>query len=231
MALPMLAQTDSVVVADVVAVESKENVDFRVPLEDKIEKYREDARFKYYRERSNNPGLLDRIIRWLWDLLPDMSGPVTTVFGAFKYVVLGIIVLLIVLLVLKLAGVNYKVLLGKKKVDTAEIDIYTENVNEMDFETLIRNALQSKNYRLATRFLYLKNLKLLSDKEIIKWDITKTNISYIYEINDQSLRSKFLDTSLIFDYVWYGEFDIDSIQYAEIDNRMNDFAKSITNER
>jgi len=231
MALPVSAQTDSVVVADVVAVENKENVDFRVPSKDKIEKYREDDRFKYYRERSNNPGLLDRIIRWLWDLLPDMSGPASAVFGAFKYVVLGIIVLLIVLLVLKLAGVNYKVLLGKKKVDTAEIDIYTENVNEMNFETLIRNALQNKNYRLATRFLYLKNLKLLSDKEIIKWDITKTNISYIYEINDQTLRTKFLDTSLIFDYVWYGEFDIDSVQYAEIDNRMNDFAKAITNER
>lgn len=230
-AVPSVAQTDSTEVAPVGLVRQKENINFRVPSEDKIEKYKNDSRFKYYRERVESPGWWERLKYKLWDLLPNISKPVGAVFSTFKYVVLGIIILLIVLLILKLVGVDYKTLLGKKKVNTAEIDIYTENVNEMDFATLISNALQNKDYRLATRFLYLRNLKILSDNEIIKWDITKTNISYQYEIDDANLRSKFLDTSFIFDYVWYGEFVVDSAQYDEIDRRMSDFAKTITNER
>lgn len=229
--LPVFAQTDSTAVATVAVAPQRENIDFRVPSEDKIEKYKNDSRFKYYRERVESPGWWERLKYKLWDLLPNISKPVGAVFSTFKYIVLGIIILLIVLLILKLVGVDYKTLLGKKKVNTAEIDIYTENVNEMDFTTLISKALQNKDYRLATRFLYLRNLKILSDNEIIKWDITKTNISYQYEINDSNLRSKFLDTSFIFDYVWYGEFAVDKAQYDEIDKRMSDFAKTIANER
>lgn len=225
---PVSAQADIVEATPA----KREKIDFRVPSEEKIEKFKADSRFKYYKEKKiENPDWLEKFQFWLMKWIDKISKSVDTAMGVPKYLVIGIIVLLLILLILKLAGVNYKTLLGKKKVDTAEIDIYTENVNEMNFDTLIRNALQNKDYRLATRFLYLKNLKLLSDKEIIKWDINKTNISYVYEINNATLRSKFLDTSLIFDYVWYGEFTVDQTQYAEINNRMDDFAKTITDER
>jgi len=227
MNLSLIAQSDSLKQT----TPQKEVVDFRVPSEDKIEKYKNDARFKYYREKIEDPSWLQKLKYWFANLLDKFYNVVGKTMGIPKYIVIGVIVLLLILLILKLAGINYKALLGKKKIDTAEIDIYTENVNEMDFDTLIRNALKNQDYRLATRFLYLKNLKLLSDKEIIKWDINKTNISYLYEINNEKLRNMFLDTSLIFDYVWYGEFSVDQNQYSEISNRMDDFAKTVANER
>lgn len=227
MNLSVFAQADSIPQN----VGTREVVDFRIPAEEKIEKYKNDSRFKYYKEKIEDPSWLKKLQYWFARLFDKIGNVVGATMGIPKYIVIGVIVLLIILLILKLAGVNYKALLGKKKINTAEIDIYTENVNEMDFDTLISNALKNQDYRLATRFLYLKNLKLLSDKEIIKWDINKTNISYMYEIQDQALRSKFLDTSFIFDYVWYGEFSVDQNQYAEINYRMDDFAKMITNER
>ena len=84
---------------------------------------------------------------------------------------------------------------------------------------------------MATRFLYLKNLKLLSDKLIIKWNINKTNYSYQHEIKDAAIRSGFLETTFIFDYVWYGEFPVDEYQYSIVENRMNDFNKMVSNEK
>lgn len=111
-----------------------------------------------------------------------------------------------------------------------QIDIYTENVHNMNFDELIANALKNKDYRLVVRFLYLKNLKLMSDKEIIDWSTNKTNYSYQYEIKNNSLRNKFLEATLIFDYVWYGEFALDESQFSEINRRMNEFNNMVKHE-
>ena len=116
-------------------------------------------------------------------------------------------------------------------MDTPEIDIYTENVHNMDFDSLIANALKNKDYRLVIRFLYLKNLKLLTDKEFIEWKPNKTNYSYQYEIENQTVRSQFMEMTLIFDYIWYGEFIPDEANFPIIYNRMESFSKTIANER
>lgn len=225
------AQNDSVYAVTLPITESR-SVDIRIPDESKIEKFRNDPRFNYAVERQKQAK-----ISW-WDKLKyDISEFIGNLFskvassGALSFVVITICILLVCLLVMKLIGVDYRAVLGKKKLDTSEIDIYTENVHEMNFDALISNALKNKDYRLAIRFIYLKNLKLLSDKEIITWNANKTNYSYQYEIRNSSLRSKFLETTLIFDYVWYGEFPVEEERFSEISSRMNDFSNMIANER
>ena len=71
----------------------------------------------------------------------------------------------------------------------------------------------------------------MSDKDIIEWSSHKTNYSYQYEIQNPLLRSKFLETTLIFDYVWYGEFELDESKFTEVDSRMGDLNKMINHER
>lgn len=225
------AQTDSITVAETVQQESQTQipVDFRVPDKNKIKEFKNDHRFNY-NEPERGISLWDRIKFWFYDMFNDIVRAVSNT-GIPGVVVILVIVLIVCLIILKVLGVDYRKVLGKKEIDTPEIDIYTENVHEMDFDTLISNALRNKDYRLVVRFMYLKNLKLLSDKEIIDWKANKTNYSYQYEISNSSLRSRFLDTTLIFDYIWYGEFPLDETKYSEINIRMNDFNKMITDER
>ena len=172
----------------------------------------------------------DRILLAINNFINNLLGAVAE-SGMLSIVVLLIIVVVICLIVLKLIGVDYRTLLGKKELDKSDIDIYTENVHEMNFDALISNALRNKDYRLAVRFLYLKNLKQMSDKDIIEWSSHKTNYSYQYEMQNPLLRSKFLETTLIFDYVWYGEFELDESKFTEVDSRMGDLNKMINHER
>lgn len=204
-------------------------IDFRVPDESKIKEYQDDGRFNYDRT-ERGASWWDKakyeIFRFINRLFSGVADS-----GIMGIVLIVVLVLLLCLIILKVLGVDYRSLLGKKKLDTAEIDIYTENVHEMDFDSLISTALKNKDYRLVVRFLYLKSLKLLSDKEIIEWKPTKTNYSYQYEILDASLREKFLESTLIFDYIWYGEFALDETKFSDIYNRMDNFNKTIANER
>ncbi len=227
--LPVRSQSDTVSVPAAAPQTVTHTQDFRIPDKAKIEEFQNDKRFDYKRV-ERGPSLWDTIKYRIMRFFGELFG---TAFesGVPSIIVILVIVLIICAIILKVAGVDYRTILGKKKIDTPEIDIYTENVHEMDFDTLITNALKNKNYRLAIRFLYLKNLKALSDKEIIEWNAHKTNYSYQHDISNNTLRSKFLETTLIFDYIWYGEFPVDEGRYGDVQNRMKDFNKMIADER
>lgn len=224
--IPSFAQADT---TQIKAQPVQEAVIFRVPDKEKIEEYKKDSRFEYKRV-EREPSLWDKVKLWLARLFSNIFSAVAK-SGMPGMVVIVIVIAIICLIVLKFFGVDYRKILGKKVIDTPEIDIYTENVHAMDFDSLISNAMKNKDYRLVVRFLYLKNLKILSDKEIIEWKAHKTNYSYQHEIKDTSIRSKFLENTLIFDYVWYGEFIPDEKNFSGIYTRMDDFSKMINNER
>lgn len=213
-------------------IQEAKPISFRVPDKSKIEEFQNNPRFNYHVERKQKAQL-----SWwdkLWYEITEFFGKLFSQVarsGALSFVVIMICVILVCLLLMKLLNIDYRTVLGKKKMDKPEIDFYTEDVHSMNFDELIANALKNKDYRLAIRFLYLKNLKLLADKGIIDWNAHKTNYSYQHEIGNNNLRSKFLETTLIFDYVWYGEFSVEEAQFSGIQSRMNDFSKMITNER
>ncbi|NDV70328.1 hypothetical protein [Dysgonomonas sp. 25] len=200
--------------------------EYRLPPEEKIEEFREDNRFRYDIELYK-ASWWERFKSWLADMLGSVLTSGTT-WGIMGYVFIFVLILVIVLIILKLAGVNVGTMIGRKKLDAPSIDIYSENVHEMDFDTLISNALKNKDYRLVVRFMYLKNLKALADKEFIKWNETKTNSSYQYEIQDNALRDRFLDTTFIFDYVWYGEFPIDENGFSKAYSELDEFNKLVS---
>lgn len=220
------AQSDSISVSK---KSETEIINFRIPTKEKIKEYQKDSRFKYD-EPQRGVSLWDKAKYWLYDLIDDIFKAVSD-SGVPGIILILVIVVLLSLLVLKFLGVDYRKVLGKKEIDTPEIDIYTENVHEMDFDTLIASATKNRDFRLAARFLYLRNLKLLSDKGFIEWQSNKTNFSYQYEISSSALRNKFLETTLIFDYIWYGEFPLDEPKFSDVSTRMNHFNNMITNER
>lgn len=198
---------------------------FRVPDEERIEKFREDNRFQYDMQ-AHGLSWWNKFKMFLKDQFNRIFGTAAK-SGLLGYIILIVVVLLIVFIILKIAGIDYKQVIGRKKLDTEEIEIYSENVHEMNFDSLISSALKNKNYRLAIRFMYLKNLKALTDKRIINWDANKTNTSYLYEIQDENIRGKFIDTTLIFDYVWYGDFPIDENSFSAASEKLNELNKMV----
>ena len=199
---------------------------FRIPSEKKIEEFQNDKRFQYETPQPKTLSWLDKLKYKIIDFFLELFSGVAR-SGAASFIVILAVIAIVVFIIFKLTGIKFRSIFGKQKLDTPPIDIYSENVHEMDFDTLIANALKNKDYRLVVRFMYLKNLKKLTDNGVIAWNINKTNYSYQFEIKDITLRDKFLDTTFIFDYVWYGEFPIDEMNFSRAYDELNQFNQMI----
>jgi hypothetical protein len=95
--------------------------------------------------------------------------------------------------------------------------------SESNFETLIKQAAQTGNYRLAVRYQYLQTLHKLADKNLLELATDKTNYQYVREITNQNYQQDFAALTLNYEYVWYGEFNIDVIIYKRMENSFLQF--------
>lgn len=151
-------------------------------------------------------------------------------FNFFGSIIPYILAILVILIIVKFAlgsDANFWKF-GKKSREKEQL-IYEEfeNIEKSDFEKLIQNALKNNNYRLAVRYYYLLVLQKLSERELIDYHKDKTNTEYQFEIKNVDLRNEFSYISYIYNYVWYGEFDVDLFKFKVIETSFNNFLKSV----
>ena len=108
------------------------------------------------------------------------------------------------------------------QIETDEEDITLEN----DYDTLLRKAYTAGNIRMAMRYLFLKTLQRLNDKEMIRYAIDKTNSNYAREM-PPAKRNAFASLALYYEYVWYGNAAITSETFDAIEIRFNEFLNRI----
>jgi len=101
------------------------------------------------------------------------------------------------------------------------------NIHATDFKQLITEAEENSNYRLAIRYYYLWLLKKLSSAEIIHYDVEKTNNDYRNEIELPKVKEDFAYTSYLYNYIWYGEFDVNEEQFNKAKLAFDKFINSI----
>lgn len=110
---------------------------------------------------------------------------------------------------------------------TLQYETLNENIHELNFAALIEQAAEAGNYRLAVRLYYLKTLKQLTDKNHIQWQPTKTNRSYVFELNNSTLKPDFEILTQQFEYVWYGDFAVSKQNFEEIKTQFQTFSESV----
>ncbi len=174
-----------------------------VPAE-KIESLKADPDLRYEKPVTVGESVWRGFWAWLGDQIDGiLSDSFTTNIGrTFWYIVGVIAVVIIVLFILKVNAIDvFYFRRGKLEFHALE-----ENIHEMDFEKLLREALERNDYRRAIRLLFLHALKLLADRHMIDWKPGKTNHDYARELKSQELSPGFNRLSYYFDYVWYGNF-------------------------
>jgi uncharacterized protein (UPF0333 family) len=118
---------------------------------------------------------------------------------------------------------------GNSRKSIVRVPIEEEkDIHKIKYLSELELAIAQKNYRLAVRLLYLGNLKLLNDKNIIQWNIAKTNWDYLYEITDSNKQISFKQTTQIFDSVWYGELPLHENTFEQVHNIFKDFKKQLS---
>lgn len=182
----------------------------------KLEEFREDPDLQYKSPATVAETLWDRLMEWIGDLIRSIfSGVVNTDWGNVFLYLLGIAVLTVI--VMTLLKVNaFRVFTRGAEGGLARPAGITENIHEMNFERLLSEALEKKEFRLAIRLTFLHALKLLSDNQHLDWRPGKTNHDYLEELGRPELRKGFNELSFYFDYTWYGEFAVSEDLYQRV---------------
>ena len=184
--------------------------------------------FNYDINDTGGINLIQQILRKFFGWLGDLFGFDIDFldYKTLEYIVYGSLGVIVLYLVIKFLLQNPVSSVFKKETKTIDGFSYVEeNIKQIDFDKLINEALTSNNFRLATRYLYLKSLKALANKHKIEWHFEKTNSDYLNEIKDSKLKALFKRVSYIYDYVWYGEFPIDEISFNKNKDEFNQLLK------
>lgn len=170
--------------------------------------------------------ILKRFINWMGDLFGFDIDFID--YKTLEYIVYGLLGLIVLYLLIKFLLQNPISSVFKTEAKAiAGFSYVEEHLEHVDFDQLINTSLKENNYRLATRYLYLKSLKSLANTNTIEWHFDKTNTDYINEIKDLKLKGMFKRVSYIYDYIWYGEFPIDEASFNKNKDDFNELIKTV----
>jgi hypothetical protein len=193
-----------------------------------LDKFKADKDFDYNGDGVGKPSLWSLFWRWLWDAIGRFFDRIPFGGKFLEYLLLALSVAFVVYVIFKSLGIDLATLW---RGEAAKVNVpYSEsleNIHEINFDADIEKAVAQHNYRLAVRLLYLKCLKQLSDKNLITWQIDKTNSAYIYELADPQQKQIFSLLTKQFEYAWYGNFSINKQAFANIDLLFQNFKKQL----
>ena len=190
-----------------------------------LEKYKSDKDFDYSEnEVAKDPTLIEHVFNWLsrqllrfleWIFgVKYAKGIFGTILRAIPYIIVGILLFLLIKFFLKVNSNSIVSYTSNKPIVSITED--EALIKYEDLLKLINQAIDQKNYRLAIRFYYLNIIKQLEDNELIIWEQQKTNEDYIQEISKENIKSSFKDLTRLYDFVWYGNFEIDESKFVKV---------------
>ncbi len=192
----------------------------------KIEDFRNNNAFKY--DQAKLPGIDFWSIFWYW--VNKILEEVFSDHGPAPYIRYLVMLLVAAFVIYKIFGGNFsglfshnKKIIGKNGFEYFEEDIYQQNLDEK-----LNNAIQNKNYREAIRFYYIKLLKELDINKLIKWEAGKTNRDYQKELSKNSNFENFISLSGIYEYSWYGHFEVDENKFQNWQSSFLDVFKTMS---
>jgi len=202
--------------------------------EKQLEPFRADDKFNYEIEKVDNSwweglknwfyNILRRFFEWLFGV--DAAPSYITAFLKYvPYLLLGLLLYLLIRFFIKANTKN--ILFSKSNENTVLLSEEERIMKTEDIQSLIKKALEEKNYRLAIRYYYLYLLNLLTERELITWELQKTNEDYLQELSQSKLKPLFQKVTLLYDYIWYGEFQIDGEGYERAKHKFDQLKNSI----
>ncbi|MEO7801227.1 MAG: hypothetical protein ABIR81_04470, partial [Ginsengibacter sp.] len=108
-------------------------------------------------------------------------------------------------------------------VRSSTVTVEDETPANGNYDSLISKAISNNNFRLATRYLYLKTLNLLSNSNLITISPGKTNYQYTREMSNHSSYKAFVSLTSNYEYVWYGKFEIDRMLFQLVENEFKNY--------
>ena len=170
--------------------------------------------------------VLIQFFEWLFGV-EKAAGALNMFLKILPYILLGVLVFILIKFFI---NVNARALSQNRK--NSPLVTFSEEeqiIRNEDIQKLIQGALLDKNYRLAIRYYYLYSLRLMNEKELITWELQKTNADYSRELEETDLKNPFAQITRLYEYIWYGDFPIDQSKFLKAEANFLSLKKLLQN--
>ena len=206
-----------------------DNIVFPKSFEDKFQSKYKGSDYDYTTIKPRE-SLWQKIQKRIKKILESIFGKVDqnktasyaeNIMRIFAVIIIGFVLYFLIKFLLGKDG-NFLFSKKNKKINIENQDLQ-ENIHEINFSESIEKFERQKDYRSAVRYQFLLVLKKLADKKLINWNPEKTNKDYLSELKTDHLKSSFKELAYIFDYVWYGEFEVNEESYKDFKQKFLNF--------
>jgi hypothetical protein len=159
----------------------------------------------------------------------ESSGPILPAISPqiLQFIGFGLVFLLFAYILYYVSS-NTKLSQGVKSAKVTDVAAPVENIEELEIDGMLRNALANGDLRLAIRIHYLLLLKKLNEVGLITWKKDKTNSEYLSELYG---RNMFFDEvrslTLAYEMVWYGERSVTSESFERLSGSFESINRQI----
>ena len=108
-----------------------------------------------------------------------------------------------------------------------DTDQLPEDIFAINYQKEIDKAAAQGNYRMAIRLMFLRTLKNMSEKNIIRYQQDKTNLDYLMELQPTRHYPNFFRVTRNYEYSWYGLFPVSEDAYRLIRGDFDRFEKEL----
>lgn len=98
-----------------------------------------------------------------------------------------------------------------------------EDIFSINYQREIEKAIQVEDYRLATRLMFLRLLRNLSNRNLIQYRQGRTNLEYLAQLFPTSYYNDFFRITRNYEYAWYGKFDVSRDAFKTIRGDFENF--------
>lgn len=158
---------------------------------------------------------------------PTFNTPEMNVLTPIKYLVISLLIVLVIIGVVYFIKNNSKQMKSLQKLDinTVSIEHIEENLKQIDLISLINQAKNQQQYKLAVRLCYLQFLKHLDEQKHLTLKINKTNNDYINEVADVDVKKILSLKTKEFEKIWFSK--IVEISEEDFLNIYNNYKTSL----
>lgn len=152
----------------------------------------------------------------------DFSG----LAGIAKIFMILVLVALLGFLVYKLMGNRWPWQHDARLKEVHEEEA-AEDLNVDELQAKIKQSIEQGKFRLAIRYSYLFTLRRLDEVGKIKLDARSTNHDYVNQMRAHDPNGSFSYLTNVYDYVWYGEFELNGEQFNLVYKDFQNFINTI----
>lgn len=212
-------ETDSMMVWD------QSKVDLRLPAIEAIDRYRQDPEYKYDLVKEPE-SWWKRLLRWIFSKIALGEGS----WSVLGWTLIAIAAIALIFLILKILGVPVKGLFifsRSTHVTDLSFSAAQVNIDDQHLEKKLHAFIDAEAYREATRILFILLLKQLHTMKLIQWSTWKTDREYYYELQDQELKSTFLQLIRNYEFIWFGQFSLEKEQFHTVQLQFEAFTNRL----